>query len=61
MNKMLFLGLARSAGTMESFQVGKGQLGIGQSALNWLNLIPLISWIGFFNNSYTAYSPPILD
>jgi hypothetical protein len=30
MNNMLFLGLARSAGTTESSQVGKGQFGIGQ-------------------------------
>jgi len=28
---MLFLGLARSVGTMGSFQVGRQQFGIGQS------------------------------
>ena len=61
MNKMLFLGLAQSAGTMESFQVGKGQLGIGQSVLNWLNLKSFFFRVGFSYKSYTACSPPVLD
>ncbi len=53
MSNMVFLGPVRSAGTMESFQVGKEQSGIGQWVLNYFHLKLVNSW----NWIYQHFSP----